>query len=369
MIKAIRRVSNTALFLLALISLGTVYFASHANRLNQWYKMKIRAAEIMLEAERVIAKERLSSEIGIYTAEESKSMALIGEKDSPITTDKGYLDLKKMATNPNFASVVVDMIKEARLRPGDLVTVGYTGSFPGANIAVLSAIQAVGLEPIIISSVGSSNWGANDPYFTWLDMESVLYNKGIIKFRSVAASLGGLQDRAKNLSPEGVALLEEAIKRNGVEYIKTDSRNASVYKRLEIYGRFAQEKGKKIKLYINVGGGHANLGSDINYMRIPSGLSSSSTFNKLRGNGTLFKMAAEGIPVIHLLKLREIALDYKLPLQPPENPVIGQGKVFLEEKYSSSVAALSLIFLIAVIFSGLTVDCVLIPRIKQRNNG
>ena len=45
---------------------------------------------------------------------------------------------------------------------------------PGANIAVLSAAQAMKVIPVIISSVGASQWGANQLDFTWLDMESAL---------------------------------------------------------------------------------------------------------------------------------------------------------------------------------------------------
>ena len=65
-----------------------------------------------------------------------------------------------------------------------------TGSMPGANIAVLTACKSLGLYPVTISSVGASQWGANQIDFTWLDMEKILFDREIIPSQSVAASIG-----------------------------------------------------------------------------------------------------------------------------------------------------------------------------------
>ena len=35
------------------------------------------------------------------------------------------------------------------------------------------AVNAMGLIPMVITSVGASQWGANHADFTWLDMESI----------------------------------------------------------------------------------------------------------------------------------------------------------------------------------------------------
>ena len=78
-----------------------------------------------------------------------------------------------------------------------------TGSMPGANIAVLTACRALGVIPITITSVGASQWGANLVDFTWLDMESILFENGLISSRSIAASIGGRNDMGRLLSPSG----------------------------------------------------------------------------------------------------------------------------------------------------------------------
>ena len=96
--------------------------------------------------------------------------------------------------NPNFAAVVVEWLKELGVKSGDVVAVGASGSFPAMNIAVYAALHELGIEPIIISSTAASQWGANEPSFTWLDMEAVLRKSDVFPYKSVAASLGGVGD-------------------------------------------------------------------------------------------------------------------------------------------------------------------------------
>lgn len=364
MVRAPHKVSDITLFILAVASLMIVNFASRVTRLNQWYQYKVKSANIMQEAEKYLKEEGILRGVTLNTSDDHGATGLIGEKNSPITTDKGYLDMKIMTTNPNLASVVVDMFKEAGLKQNDLVAVGYTGSFPGANIAVLSAIQSFGLDAIIISSVGASNWGANNPDFTWLDMETALFKKGIFRHRSVAASLGGRQDLAAGASSETKELLEKAIKRNNLIYIKEGNLEANIYKRLQLYKELSQKKGKKIKCFINVGGGSANVGNDGNAQLIPNGLSKRLSVKRLRQTGVIVNMVEQNIPVIHLLKMREIIYKYGLPAIPPSKPMIGEGRVFSEEKYSGSVALLAFAALVIIILLGLTVDFILIPKFK-----
>ena len=51
---------------------------------------------------------------------------------------------------------------------------GIVGSFPALNVSLLAACEQMQLRALPITSVGSSMWGANDPAFTWLDMEKLL---------------------------------------------------------------------------------------------------------------------------------------------------------------------------------------------------
>src|SRR5207237_4863091 len=137
---------------------------------------------------------------------------------------------------------------------------GVTGSLPGRNIAVLSACRAIGAEPIVITSAGSSMFGATDPELTWLDMERVLAGKGLWPYRSVAASLGGGGDVGRGLSPAGRQMLRQAIERNGVRFLDPPSLLEGVKQRVAIYDSVAAARHKPIRLYVNVGGGLASLG-------------------------------------------------------------------------------------------------------------
>ena len=55
-----------------------------------------------------------------------------------------------------------------------------TGSFPGANIALFSVCETMNITPIVISSAGSSSWGANREELSWPYIENFLYNNKLI---------------------------------------------------------------------------------------------------------------------------------------------------------------------------------------------
>jgi poly-gamma-glutamate system protein len=128
-----------------------------------------------------------------------------------VTSNTGSLPAKQTSINPNFAAVVVQLLKRAGLEEGDVVAIGFSGSFPALNVAVMAAVSVLGLKPIIISSNAASQWGANDPDFLWIDWERTLAAKHIFNFRSVAASIGGIEDRGLGMTPEGRRTIVAAI--------------------------------------------------------------------------------------------------------------------------------------------------------------
>ena len=73
--------------------------------------------------------------------------------------------------------------------------------------------QCAGDAYLIISSLSASQFGANDPDFLWVDMERVLHdsNPDLFPFRTMAASLGGVDDRALGMSKQGRQALNAAI--------------------------------------------------------------------------------------------------------------------------------------------------------------
>jgi len=155
----------------------------------------------------------------------------------------------------------VQMFKRAGLKEGDVVAMAFSGSFPSLNMASLVASEVLKLKPIAISSISASTWGGNDPQLTWLDMERRLFEKGVIHNRSVAASLGGERDRGGGIPPDGIRLLKEAIKRNGVEFIDPPDLASSFDLRMNIYEEHAG--GQPIACYVNVGGGAGSVGTPL----------------------------------------------------------------------------------------------------------
>ncbi len=304
---------------------------------REWYDQKLEASKLAKEASDHLKEVRLQKGVFIDVVNDPNRTALIGQDITPITTDRGYIEAKLTSLNPNFAAVVVEMMKDAELKEGDAVAVSFTGSFPGLNIAVHSALQTLKLKPVIITSVGASNWGANDPYFTWLDMERALHDAGVFKNRSVAASLGGGLDRGRGLSPDARHLIRNAVERNGIELINEEYLENSIERRLDIYKNYSNGK---IKLFINVGGGIASIGSTENYQFIPSGFSSPLKMKNFPVKGVLIRMSEENIPFIHLLNISQLAQKYGLPVSPVPLPLPGEGDVFIQKRYNITLTVI-----------------------------
>lgn len=315
---------------------------------QKWYAEKLDAARRAKMAQQCIKEFRLEKGVFIDVVNDPNETALIGEDLTPITTDRGDINAKIASTNPNFAAVIVELLKQAGVREKDHVAVAVTGSFPAINIAVFSALETLKLNPIVITSVGASNWGANDPQFTWLDMERLLVEKNIFRTRSIAASIGGGGDIGRGLSPEGREMIVQAIKRNNVEFINCEHIEESIDRRLEVYEK--RSKGQPIKAYINVGGGIASLGTVVNGTLIPSGLSKELPVKNYPVRGVLIEMARRGVPIIHLYNIGQMWKEYELPLDPVPMPDIGSGGIFVRVKYNVVIAWIAVGVLAGMIF-------------------
>ena len=132
---------------------------------------------------------------------------LIGPDWSEITTTIGDLPAKRTVTNPDLAATIARILSSLDPPPGAAVGLVLSGSFVGANVAAIAAVEAAGLRPVIVSSLGASMYGATDPAFTWLDMETTVRQAGIWQARSVAVVLGGESAAAGGLDQNGRDML------------------------------------------------------------------------------------------------------------------------------------------------------------------
>ena len=353
---SVNSTSSTVLVLYAVAAL-LAFLAVENSKVDEkqkWYGEKLEAAKHADAAHQCIKEYRLEKGVFVDEVNDPNETALIGQDLTPITTDRGNIDAKLASTNPNFAAVVVELLKQAGVKERDHVAVAMTGSFPAINIAVLSALETLKLNPIIITSVGASNWGANDPAFTWLDMERLLYEKRIFHTRSIAASIGGGGDIGRGLSPEGRQMIVDAIKRNNVRLINDSHLDHSIDRRMQLYAEHS--KGHHIKAYINIGGGIASLGTVVNGQIIPSGLSMELPVKNYPVRGAIIEMAKQGIPIIHLYNIRQMWRQYELPENPIPLPGPGSGGIFVRKKYDITITWIAFAVLSAMILLAGYVD-------------
>lgn len=276
-----------------------------------------QAATLMAESVQVIARARQRTGRG-FTVDDRARTGLIGLRDSPITTSVGVLSAKRTATNPNWAAVVVHLLREAGVKPGDVIAAGFSGSFPGLNLATVAAAEALHLRLFAITAVGASNWGANDPDFTWLDMEDAL-RRGGFEARSLAASVGGVEDAGTDLLPESIQLIRLAIARAGIPLIEAPSLKTSITRRMQAYD--AAAGGEPIRVFVSVGGAQANLGRCEQAFFLNPGIHHGFPPCPEEEQGVAHLFAARGVPVINLLNIRSLALAYGLPLDPTSLPM------------------------------------------------
>ena len=240
------------------------------------------------------------------------------------------------------------MLKDADIKTGDSIAVGVSGSYPAINLAVYAACESLNLKPVVIASASSSEWGANNPDFLWLDMERVLADRGVFKTRAVAASMGGVEDVAKGLPDGSRTLLKRGITRNKVEtFIEPKNYADSVRQRLEIYSTKAEGP---IKAYINVGGGAVSAGRSIQKETFKQGLNKSLPRGADANQSVMAAFSNQGLPVIHFLHLMKIADEYDLLRYPEQTPQPGEGGVFHRLSYNRWLASVLLGLVVAALY-------------------
>lgn len=336
-----QKISKAALFAIGLVAVGGTLAIEQLPSVKHQgdVQTKIVAAQLANRGMEVIREARLALGDEFDTRFDPLQSGMIGAAMSPVTSLPAHLDAKQTSVNPNFAAVAVDLLQEAGVAEGDLVAVGCTGSFPALNTALFAALQAIGAEPIVIHSAASSQFGANQPDMMWLDMESLLYDQGIISFRTQAATLGGFGDRARGMSSESVELLQASLTRNGVEPILINNLKQSISLRMEIYR--ATAAGRPIKAYVNVGGGAASIHGDAGREAFGGGLTTRAP-NAATPDCVATRYIQQGVPVINLGNAVDLAKSFGLPVAPQETPVVGDGEVYTTSRPSRLLAALLL---------------------------
>jgi poly-gamma-glutamate system protein len=310
-----------------------------------YYAEKVAAAnkaQAMMDA---IKTERLKRGYVINTELDPQATGMIGQPVTPVTTAVGHVSSKQASTNPNLAAAVVDMLKQAGVRQGDVVAVGYSGSFPAGDITVLAALDVVGADPIILGSVGASQYGANDPEFLWPDMEHLLHTQGHTPYRMVGCSMGGPGDRGLGLADDGQQAMKESVSRNGLPMIGGIGFEQSIDQRMELYDEYAANR--QIKAYINVGGGTLSVGRRLGKSLYKLGLNTEPPVGIEQIDGIIPRFFARDIPVIHLVGFDRLAKRNGIVTAAGVPTAIGTGSIYAVSRYNPWLTGAVLIVILA----------------------
>lgn len=323
-----RQRRNFLTFLIySLASLSLIFFllARYGSGGRENLEIMLSAAKEMQEA---IHHLRLCHErkgLPFHLESDPNQTGLIGLKNSILTTSLGQLEAKRTTTNPDFAALIVYLLQQAGVKEKDAVAIGASSSFPALIVASLAAAKAMRITPLCIISLGASQWGANNPRFTWLDLQDCLEKAGWLPNKPVAVSLGGAKDIGSGMEPEGKELLLRQVKERGLNLIDEPDLEKNVALRLNLYE--AAAKGKGIAAFINIGGGWANMGESEEILRLPPGLNIIDR-SAVQFKGVVWEMGRRVIPVIHLLYIKGLADKYGLPWDPQPLPEIGKSRFY-----------------------------------------
>ena len=341
------------LVLLAFISIAaySIAYFSRKEFVSPTYEIKIKAATMMQESMNMLKNIRMEKGVFIDQENDPNETGLIGSQFSLITTDEGNLDAKLTTLDPNFAAAMVELLDRADLVRKDSIAVMLTGSMPGANMAMLIACKAMGIYPIIISSIGASQWGANDPEMTWLDMERILFNNGYISARSIAASIGGRNDQGRLLSPRGRELIRNNIDKSRSHLISGKGLEDNIDQRMQYFGN------NNYKAVVNIGGGVASLGTSFNLRLLQPGIVYRKDIENIsRGDGidgAVVRFSKQNIPLIHILNIQKLTDELGMEYAPIPLPEIGEGHLYAIEKYDLNMTILSLLIVsLSVVITG-----------------
>jgi poly-gamma-glutamate system protein len=341
------KISNVPLSIVTIITLVFITLELHSKARVQtsYYDEKLRAAELTLRGYGIVKDIMDRFNIPIDQINDPNGTGLIGMQYSPITTERGDLNAKLTSTNPNFAALIVQLLKESGVKEDDIIAVSFTGSFPALNIAVLSALKTLKLKPIIITSISASMWGANYPQLTYLDMEKELRDRGVLDYQSMYASIGGEDDIGRGMSPEGREIAEAAMMRNKVPVLEVTNLTESIQQRWELY----TARGKP-KIFINVG----SSSTVIEDMDIPSGYIRPLGIKS--GQSLISQFSRSHVPVINVVDINQLAEKYRLPIAPIPLPKVGEGYLYYQMRYSVSQAIVYTILLAILLFFILRFD-------------
>ncbi|HEX9376841.1 MAG TPA: poly-gamma-glutamate system protein [Actinomycetota bacterium] len=306
-----------AFVFLGLVSIGVYSLVVHipdSSVAGSVLKARKEAVQTALRGQAVIRSARETRGLVVNPGDRFGT-GLIGVASSPVTTELGSLDSHRTAANPVFAAAVVQMLSRAGVGEGDLVAVGQTGSYPGFDLDVEAAVEALGARAVTVSLIGSSAYGANEIALTWVDMETELARAGVIHRRSAAVGPGG------SLAGPDAARRLQLVQDSGLPTIPVLPTTEAVKYLDRLYIRAANRLGTPIAAFVDVGGSSVVIGSGGSESIIRPGLSRPRwTPFEARRLGVVGRMALRGIPIVAMIDVASLARQFGVAFDPHLRP-------------------------------------------------
>jgi len=248
---------------------------------------------------------------------------LIGDEWSYLVTTPGNLDAKQASAHPVWVLMFLEWFREARLRPGDVVAVGCSASFPALLYSLRAAAESRGLRVRAVASLTASNHGATIPEFDLWDMEEVVLRRGLLAPGIVALTPGGLNDAADYLGEEETQRLRARLAAIAgrpdapeVLWPASFAEALTLRERLLLGGKesgLPPASTLSASLFVNIGGNSANVGLGQTALLLPHGYIPAHSYPAAsdgkalpRGHGLIHVALARGLPAIHLLDVRSL---------------------------------------------------------------
>lgn len=310
------------------------------------YEAMTDAARRFEAAAEAIRLERLARGLPL-SEEDFLQVGLLGAESSAITTTLGELGAKRTAQTSDMAALCVRLLTEAGVEPGDRVGACMSGSFPGLDMAFLCACDAMEVEAVYTVSVGASAYGANLPDFTAPEMLLHLWETGLIRTPPDSVSAGGEEDSGANMI--GYRLEEEDVIEStlarvsslGLRYVCHPELEENVAYHTGLYG--------EIDCFVNVGGTVVGSGASHAVLGLGQGVLRDPKVRYEKNSGLLEYYLARGTPVIQLLNVKQLCMEYGISFDPPALPEIGASGVYYTKSYpkgavlAAGIAALTLL--------------------------
>ena len=266
----------------------------------------LAAARTMQAASAILIEEKRARGIWPGAKIDPNQTGMVGQEYTAMTTTAATLANKRTATQPDFAAALTKRIAAMGVQKGDKVLVIQSGSFLGADIAIIAALEAIGADTILIPSLGSSQWGANDPEFNLMDILALLLDRGVIRTHPTALVLGGAGAEGRNMEPGMADFLRASMRRHDVTLVENATLPPIVDQLARLIDAAAGGR-QNLKLMVKVGGSVISVGNCPENLKYETDIRPKSAGCSGTTPGLLYLPGTESAPILHLLNMKALS--------------------------------------------------------------